>query len=221
MQTDKIRIHEKGIGRENALAETARFSEYMGLDPKSTRRVRLLVEEAVGMVDAITENFDADFWLEGTKDGMCRIHIALKTDMDITKKRELIDASKNKKNAAYGGFMGRIRELIEDSVYFNGDGTPREGWGVNGSCRQEYVMMGMTDMSMAPGAPMPMDNYIWSLENYRQGVEAAKENDDEAEAAWDELEKSIVANIADDVKVSVKGNTAELVVEKKFAAVNS
>ena len=36
------------------------------------------------------------------------------------------------------------------------------------------------------------------------------------EEAFDELEKSIVASIADDVKVSVKSNHAEIVIEKQF-----
>ena len=33
------------------------------------------------------------------------------------KKRELIDASSDKKNAAYKGFMGKIREMMEEGIY--------------------------------------------------------------------------------------------------------
>ena len=47
-------------------------------------------------------------------------------------------------------------------------------------------------------------------------VDKVKSENMAARAAWDELEKSIVANIADDVKVSVKGNNVELVIEKKL-----
>ena len=33
---------------------------------------------------------------------------------------------------------------------------------------------------------------------------------------WDELEKSIIANLADDVIVSVKGNRVEIEIKKNF-----
>ncbi len=35
--------------------------------------------------------------------------------------------------------------------------------------------------------------------------------------AWDELEKSIVANIADEVQVGVQKDSVELVIIKQFA----
>ena len=40
--------------------------------------------------------------------------------------------------------------------------------------------------------------------------------DTAALAAWDELEKSVVARVADDVKVSIKGRTAEVTIVKKI-----
>ena len=40
--------------------------------------------------------------------------------------------------------------------------------------------------------------------------------DEQAREAWDELEKSIVANIADDVRVSVLGGSVEMVIEKQM-----
>ena len=58
--------------------------------------------------------------------------------------------------------------------------------------------------------------YQWSLAKYRAGIDAAKDSDKNAEEAWDELEKSIVANIADDVRVGVKGDAVELVIEKRL-----
>ena len=41
--------------------------------------------------------------------------------------------------------------------------------------------------------------------------------DKKSEPAWDQLEKSIVAKLADDVIVGVKGKNAEIVIIKKFA----
>lgn len=215
MQTDRIKIEDFDRGVEAALQEANKFSQYMEYDRKSALRVKLLVEETFGMTNAITEKFRAEFWLEGEQGGKCLIHLMLHTDMDIMKKRELIDASKNKKNAAYPGLAGRIREMIEDSIYLKEHPEQQEQI----TTAKQYAWIGMADLSMAPGAPMPMEQYVWSLEDYRQSVEKAMESEKdpkEAEGAWDELEKSVLTHLADDIRVAVKGNDAEIVVEKKF-----
>ena len=51
----------------------------------------------------------------------------------------------------------------------------------------------------------------WSLEKYKAASASAPSED-----GWDELEKSIVANLADDVIVHVKNKKAEIIVCKKF-----
>ena len=53
-------------------------------------------------------------------------------------------------------------------------------------------------------------NDSWTLSRYR---DAQKERN----APWDELEKSIIANLADDVIVSVKGNKVEIEIIKDFS----
>lgn len=40
--------------------------------------------------------------------------------------------------------------------------------------------------------------------------------DTAAEEAWDELEKSIVAKLADDVQVGIRSGKVELVIRKRF-----
>ena len=49
----------------------------------------------------------------------------------------------------------------------------------------------------------------WSLNRYKN---AAEENGEE----WDELEASIIANLADDVIVGIKGSKVDITVKKKF-----
>ena len=208
MQTDKIKILVYELGREKALHETDRFSEYMNFDHKTALRVRLLVEETFAMVNAITEEFYAVFWIEGTRTGLCKIHLTIQTEMDIEKKKALIDASREKKNGAVKGLTGRIWEMIEDHLYLKKQDA--------GEMNAGYYALGMVDMPLAPGAPIQMDNVVWTLDAYRSGVNGAKGKGQEADEAWDELEKSILANLADDVKVAIRGNEAELIVEKKF-----
>ena len=61
--------------------------------------------------------------------------------------------------------------------------------------------------------------YSWSMTKYKQEVieEISKgEQDEEHEEAWDELEKSIVANIADEIAVKVKDRHVEITIYKNF-----
>ena len=57
----------------------------------------------------------------------------------------------------------------------------------------------------------------WSLNDYRREIEQElKSKDNESLGTGDELEKSIIANLADDVKVKIDGNNVEITVYKKF-----
>ena len=54
--------------------------------------------------------------------------------------------------------------------------------------------------------------------DYRALVDQGLARGDQgSQEAWDELEKSVVAHVADDVKVSIKGLTAEMTIIKKYA----
>ena len=57
---------------------------------------------------------------------------------------------------------------------------------------------------------------VWSMQQYKSDVQSKREEGGEAKEAWDELEKSIVAKIADEVKISIVGSTAEITVFKAF-----
>ena len=54
--------------------------------------------------------------------------------------------------------------------------------------------------------------YLWRLTEYRSNVKKEEQED-----AWDELEKSVIASVADDVIVGVKGKKADITIVKKFA----
>lgn len=210
MQTDKITITSSGSGMEAAMKEAMKFAGYIGLDRKKTLRLRLLVEETLGMVEAITEDFAAYFWLESDEDKSYRIHLTAETYMDYNKKQGLIAVSREGKNDASRGFMGKIRNLIENSIYNMNE---------VGRLEAEYggspVMYGSLGMYDVDASAMSTYAYMWSMDNYRQGIEEQMADDSASKDAWDELEKSIVASIADDVRVGVKGNIVEMVIEKK------
>jgi hypothetical protein len=211
MQTDKISIRSTGEGMQTALEEATKFASYTGLDRKQALRVRLLTEETLGMIGAITGEFIADFWIESSPKCAVKICLEANAEMDFQKKQDLINASTDKKNAAAKGFMGKIRQLIENSLYSIDEAGKLEA--EYGSGAIMYANMGMCEID--PGSAMHSMNYMWSLENYRQALEGSYTNNEAAHEAWDELEKSIVANIADDVRVGVRGNKIEFTIEKR------
>ena len=64
----------------------------------------------------------------------------------------------------------------------------------------------------------PMLDWEWSMMRYESALSArVAQNAPGAQEAWDELEKSVVKNVADDVRVYIRSGTVELVILKKLA----
>ena len=55
------------------------------------------------------------------------------------------------------------------------------------------------------------------MRRYEDVLSARVEQDSAAREAWDELEKSVVKNVADDVKVAISGGYVEMIILKKLA----
>jgi hypothetical protein len=56
-----------------------------------------------------------------------------------------------------------------------------------------------------------MVDYRNQLRQYRE------KNGEGGQEAWDELEKSVVSRVADDVKVSILGRTVEMTIVKRMS----
>lgn len=202
MQTRKITINSNGSGMPWALDMVEEFSRDMGFDERSARRTRLLAEETMSMVRAIVGEFVAEFWMESKPECSCILHLQADSPMNFEKKQELIETSSRQRNEASVGIMGRIQDFIEDSLY-----------------SMEYsqlVTMGGSEIMSLGGVALAMDGYMWSLDKYREDMEQKSDEEAVMDAALEELEKSIVANIADDIRVYVKGNDIEMIIEKNF-----
>ena len=181
------------------LNESDRVAEYNRLTYKQTLQLRLLCEEIDGLLPNIIGEFEGNFWIEA-EEGVCKIHVSIKIpELNTEKKEALIGNAKNKKNAAAVGIVGKIRNAIEN--FFLNEGTALDFETSSGGLR------------LATGYSEGVDyTYLWSLEQYRISVK--KEDRPEA---WDELEKSVIASVADDVIVGVKGHQADITIVKKFA----
>lgn len=177
--------------------ESEKVAVYNGLDHKQTLQLRLLCEELDGMLPKIVEDFDGELWFE-FYDGVCEIKASITSkEMTIDKKENLISIAKNNKNAAAVGIVGKIRCAIEDFLLDEEN--------------LQAISMSSRPMSLTTGYSGVDCACLWSLKQYKNSVK--KEQKD----AWDELEKSVIASVADDVTVGVKGKTVDIVITKKFA----
>ena len=206
MISDKFMVNSDAGRMAAARYATENFAWQAKLNKRDTLRLDLLVEETLGMVKAMLEDFYGQLWvvMEG---GICEIHVEATSDMNSGKKRELLSVSTSGTNAAAKGFMSRIGEMITGALYNVGQTLDAYG--------QETIRYGVVhmpvDMSLNTGV-VP----IWTLQNYRTDLEQARGTDDYAEAALDDLEKSIVARLADDIVVGVKGDRVDLIITKAF-----
>ncbi len=207
METDKIFVSNSGAGMEKALNETERFSEYEKLSHKAGIHVRLLAEEMLGMVRAVAEPTQSVFWIDGNSREV-RLHLTSRAEINLDKREELMSVSTSGKNISAVGIMGKIREMVEIGLQ-NYDETGKIE-AKSGIPMLDYGAMGGEDPVMLQSM------YTWSLQKYRDSVEEAKEENEEAAEAWDELEKSVIANIADDVQVGIMKDTVEMIVYKSF-----
>lgn len=218
MKSTVINISNEMSNIEAILEETGKLSAYASLDNKQTLRLRLLSEELVGMLKELSGNFEGQFWAE-IEDRNVELVTAVYVidEMDNKTKRGFIDVSSQKKNAAAKGIMGKIRDVVENMMYPN-DAAYSSSYVM--SHLTPDVMLGMDvqiDNGGAASANIKVDNLVdnatfgdsWSLNQYK-----SKQRD--KNEPWDEIEKSIIANIADDVTVSVKGKQVEIRITKRF-----
>lgn len=201
MKTEVISVFANGNGRDEALEITENTGSFLGLDQKSTLRLRLLSEELIELIRTFSDEIPCSFWLE-TADKNVQIHLKTDIPMDLQTRNELLSVSSSGTNAAAKGLIGKIREMIA-SVFLPDDPETK-------------AMTDQTFGLMAQGSQMGSQYggaYAWSLTNYTTQVNNAP---DEKEAK-DELEKSILANLADDVKVSIVDSEVEVVIFKAFS----
>ena len=195
MKTDVIRVTNDENKTELAIEEAEKVAAYKKLSHKSALHLRLLAEEAMNMMRSIASDAEGFFWIEDN-DGVFELHLKVTTSVDEKQRKLLLSASKSGKNEAARGIMGKIRSFFEPV-----DGMPA-----------------FFDVSMFDSPNWEYSDMMWSMRRYQEQVKTyMQENRAGAAEAWDELEKSVVSNLADDVKVGILGRDVEMIIYKKLA----
>ena len=190
MISDVIQVSSKEDRTDLVLDQAARIALVQKLSHKSALHLRLLSEEMMCMMRAIAGDVDGEFWIENHGPSY-ELHLRCNTFMNDRKRQMLLSASSSGKNEAERGFMGKLRAFFEPT--------------------QDLPLLSTFD------ADGTYSDVVWTMRSYqlmlRQRVEQNREG---AEEAWDELEKSVVSHLADDVRVSIRGNEVEMTVFRQL-----
>lgn len=194
MKTDVIVISNDGNNMEAVLDQVDALAVYKALSPENALHLRLLAEETLALMRAITGEADGEFWIEN-RENVYELHLKVETLIDADEREKLLSTSTTGRNEATRSFMGRLRAFFQPSAE-----AP------------------VFDSGFAGGAPQMYGNYEWSMEDYREQLRQYREQNAEgSHEAWDELEKSVLSRVADDVRVSILGRTVEMTIVKEMA----
>ena len=196
MKSDLVVVSNNGSGIEAALAQAEKVALYKELSAKNALHLRLLTEEMMGMMRSITGKRTGQFWIED-EETVYQLHLLVNAWLDMDKRDQLLAASSTGKNEAAKGLMGRLRAFFEQG-------------GADPALPLYYSEMPEDSTGM-------MLNREWSMSAYQNALRPLREKEADAREIWDELEKSVVTHVADDIKVFIRGNQVEMTIIKKMA----
>ena len=195
MVSEKYELTRESSDQVMIPNEAELMARYNGLDKKSTRTLRLLAEEMSCMLPKLLTFGDGSFWIENEGRNY-ELHLSVKVN---TYERRMLERRRklsSVQNAASSGTVG-IKEKIVAAA--------------------EWLMYGKDRPLREKGSAMPgiksgANSAVWSLLGYRDSIRDKQGFKQES----DELEKSIIANLADDVTVGITKTTLEIAVKKNF-----
>ena len=198
MKSDVIHVTNDGAGVKEARKQAERVSAFLGLGKKDALHLALLTEEIMGMMLALTGQTEADFWIE-SEGNVASLHLKAATAMNAEMRKNLLAASSTGKNVAVKGFMGKLKDIYQRLVEPADDNTlPTVAFAQGSSAEANaFASLGMC---------------LWSLKQYKATINAGVGVNKE----WDELEKSVVSKLADEVQIGIIDEMVEMIIFKSF-----
>lgn len=204
MKTNVCKLDGDKKGFTDVLKEVEKSADYNNLSERQKLHLTLLAEEMIGMLPELLKKYEGEFWIENDGEDY-ELHVTVISAGYHKEEREnVMSLSKSGKNVATAGFMGKIR-AIADAMMLSL--TAESDTSAN-SLMNSYMMDVGVDYSLNVN-----NSSNWTLNHYRNLL---MQKNEETKEQWDELEKSIVAKLADDVIVGVNGRKVDIVVKKKF-----
>ena len=191
---------------DDITAIVSKAAAYNRLGHKQELKLLLLSEELVGMLPNLLMCGKGKFWIENIGNKY-ELHAVVAADDLLSKadREEILSVSKSGKNEAAVGIVNKIKiaaEMMFANYALSVGAAGDVELGFDQNADEIYRMGAYED-------PMGYTDQ-WSLVNYKKKTKV-----DTAE--WDELEKSIIANMADDVTVGIINSKVEITVKKTLS----
>lgn len=198
MRSNEYILCSQDSDNRNIPNEAEKVALQSRLDEKSALRLRLLAEELICMLPQLLHYGAGKFWIEHSgRDYELHLNVAIDKTHDYDVDR-ILSVSSSGQNAAAKGLIGKMIVAVESMLGKNENSIDDDPYGV--------WRRGLADYD---------EETIWSLEAYKDAFSsenAKKEYSDD----WDELERSIIANLADEVRVGVRSGKIDIAVLKSF-----
>lgn len=183
-------IKMKGSRVSEALAQIDALED---LSPKNKGCLRLLTEEMFSMCKELLNAQVVDFEIKRDQERYT-LRVTTQTRVNEAAREQFLSMSSSGKNAANQGIKGMLGAVLEALSFANNDPT-------------------LSNACWTYGMSTPGGEYacMWSLSHYMDVAPAETVKSD-----WDGMEKSIIANFANDVSIGVRGDRLEMTVTKNF-----
>ena len=198
MKSKEYVLNSQGSDNRNIPNEAESTALKNRLDEKSALRLRLLAEELICMLPQLLHYGAGKFWIEWTgRDYELHLNVTIDKTHDYDVDR-ILAVSSSGQNAAAKGIIGKMIVAVESMLGKNENSIDDDPYGV--------WRRGLADYD---------EETIWSLEAYKDAFSSENAKQEYSDD-WDELERSIIANLADEVRVGVRGGKIDIVVLKSF-----
>ncbi len=204
MKTRTIAVTSRGLGIHEALDMTETLGVESGLKQEEVLHLRLLAEELFGLLGGIAGDVEAGYWMEISEKDF-ELHMKSFIEMTREIREQLLSASSSGENEAAKGFMGKLRDMIAVKLL-----PSEEGPSLLASALMNAAWSSPYGNQVVSAAD------VWSMKDYRSSLEDKIEESTDAKDAWDELEKSVVVSIADEIQISIVASEVEITVFKSF-----
>ena len=193
MVTNKCELTGREEELEEVLQEVELASVYNKLPHKPAIQLRLLAEEMVGIERGILGFVRGEFYMENDKNEY-KLHLNAQLNLNPSEREAFVNVSTSKSNEVYKGFKGKILKVIDTMTGSDDGGNVSTGY------MENQVITGFQSNGLD----------LWQLTRY-------EENNKDNQEIWDELEKSVVACLADEILIGFREGKLKMTVVKKFA----
>lgn len=148
------------------------------------------------MMNGLLAVRDGEFWVESNKDGY-ELHAQVRTkNMTESAAERLLAASTSGENDSYKGISGKICRALD---WLIAQQPAEEDEPLVFDARNRQVLMDSYAQKMSEALASSGGTVQWSFSQY-----IASENPDLKAEQWDELERSVLSNLADDIRIGVR-----------------